>query len=77
MSCLMTSFLPSTIRSLDYLLPEPGIMPQSLTSELSDVHTVHFDRTETADTLLSMVKLRPVKVVLKLTFSDLFILLKM
>ena len=29
----MTSFLPSTVRSLDCLLPEPGLMPQSLSSE--------------------------------------------
>ena len=49
-SCgLMTSFLPSTGRSLDCLLLEPSLMPQSLFSEVSDVTP--------ADALLNLVKL--------------------
>ena len=65
MGCLMTSFFPFIGRSLDCLLPNPGLMPQSLSSEVSDVHPSHLDTTETTDPLLGMVKLTPV---LKLKF---------
>ena len=40
MGCLMTSSLPPTGKSLDCLLPEPGLMPQSLSSEVSGVHPI-------------------------------------
>ena len=53
MCCLMNSFLPSTGRSLDCLLPKPGLMPQSLSSEESDMRPVHHYSTESADPLLS------------------------
>ena len=43
MGRLMTSFLPSTGRSLDCLLSEPSIMPQSLSSEVSGVRPAHHD----------------------------------
>ena len=67
MGYLMTSSLPSTGRSLDYLLPEPGLMPQSLSSEVSDGRPAHLDSTESADPLLGMVKLTPVRVVFQNT----------
>ena len=51
MGCLMTSFLPSTGRSLDCLLLEPGLMPQSLSSEVSDVRPTHLDSTESKHNL--------------------------
>ena len=38
MSCLMTSFLLSTCRSLDCLLPEPRLRPQSV--GVGGIHTV-------------------------------------
>ena len=57
MGCLMTIFLPSTGRSLDCLLPEPGLMSQSLSSKVSDVHPAHHDSTKSADPLLGIVKL--------------------
>ena len=38
MNVPMTNFLPPTIRSLDCLLPEPSLMPQSLSSEVSDMY---------------------------------------
>ena len=41
MGGLITSFLPSTGRSLECLHPEPVLMPQSLSSEVSDMHPVH------------------------------------
>ena len=63
MGRLMTSFLPSTGRSLDCLLPEPGLMPQSLSSEVSDVRPMHLDSTESADPLLGMLKLLPIRVI--------------
>ena len=65
--CLMTSFLPSTGRSLDCLLPDPGLMPQSLSSEVSDVRPAHHDSTELADPLLGVVKLTLVRVILQPT----------
>ena len=37
MGRLMTRFLPSIGRSFDCLFPEPGLIPQSLSSEVSDV----------------------------------------
>ena len=40
-SSIMTSFLPFTGRSLDCLLHKPGLMPQSLSSEVSDVRPAH------------------------------------
>ena len=67
MGYLMTSSLPSTGRSLDYLLPEPGLMPQSLSSEVSDGRPAHLDSTESADPLLGMAKLTPVRVVFQNT----------
>ena len=53
----MTSFLPSTDGCIDCLLWEPGLMPQSLLSEVSDVRPVHHDSTQTADPFVGMLKL--------------------
>ena len=39
----MTSCLPSTGKSLDSLLPEPGLKPQSLSSRVSDVRPTHYE----------------------------------
>ena len=43
MGRLMTNFLPSNGKSLDYLLLEPGLMPQSLYSEVSDMRPAHHE----------------------------------
>ena len=61
MGCLMNSFLLSCGRCLDCLLPDPGHMPQSLSSEVSDVHPAHLDSTESIGLLLGMGKRMPVK----------------
>ena len=66
----MTSFLSSTGRSLDCLLPKPWLMSQSLYNVVSDVHPAPHDGTESADSLLGAVKLTPVKVILKPTFLN-------
>ena len=48
--CLMSSFLPSIVRSLDCLLTK--FRPQSLSSGESDMPPMHHDSTESADPLL-------------------------
>ena len=63
----MTSFLPSPGRSFDCLLSKPGLMSQSLSNEVSDMHPEHHDSTESADPVLGVVKLTPVKVILQPT----------
>ena len=63
----MTSFLLFTGRYLNCLLPEPGLMPQSLSSEVSDVRPAHLNSTESADPLLGMVKITAVRVSLQNT----------
>ena len=63
----MTSFLPSTGRSLDCLLLKPSLMSQSLSSKVIDVRLKHHGSTESADPLLGMVKLTLVKVFLQTT----------
>ena len=40
-------------------------MPQSLSSEVSDVRLVHHDSTESADPLLGVVKLTLVRVIVQ------------
>ena len=67
MGPLMTSYLPSTGRSLDCLLPEPSLLPQSLSSGVSEVRPAHLDSTESAEPLQGMVKLMPVQVILQNT----------
>ena len=64
MGRLMTSFLQSTGRSLDCLLPELSLMPQSLPSGVSDTHPVHHDSTDSAGPLLGMVRLTLVRMFL-------------
>ena len=44
-------------RSLACLLPEPGLMPQLLSSGVLDVHPAYHDSTESVDPLLGVVKL--------------------
>ena len=46
MGHLMTSFLLSTGRSLNCLLPEPGLVPQTLSSEVSDMRPTNNDYTD-------------------------------
>ena len=60
---LINSFLPSTGRSLDCLLLKPDLLPQSLSSEVSDMRPTHHGSTESADPLLGIVKLAPVRVI--------------
>ena len=52
-------------RSLDCLLPKPGLMSQFLTGGVSDVHPTHHDSAETAEPLLGIVNHSPIRVTLQ------------